>query len=65
MEEKVVIRYKNKSYIIIKKDLESYDQFYHRAWLIAKDEPDTSLDYAKSILKSQQKINEIYLGYIY
>ena len=65
MVEKFAITYKNKSYIITKKLLESYDEFYHRAWLIVKQEPETLDDYEKSILKSQQKINEIYLGYVY
>ena len=65
MVKKVIIQYRNKSYIVIKKDLESNEQFYNRAWLIAKDEPKTSKEYTRSLLKSQKKINELYLGYVY
>ena len=65
MDEKIIIEYKNKSYIVIKKNLESYDQFYNRAWLIAKDEPETLDDYKTSLITNQKKINEMYLGYEY
>jgi|TARA_B110000971_G_scaffold116801_1_gene119738 hypothetical protein len=65
MNEKIIIEYKNKSYIVIKKNLESYDQFYNRAWLIAKDEPTSLDDYKTSLITNQKKINELYLGYEY
>lgn len=65
MSEICIIKYKDHSYIIKKRDLESYEQFYHRAWLIVKEEPTTEKEYKKSILKSQKKINELYLGYVY
>ena len=65
MEKYFVIKYNNKSYIVKRDKLESSEQFYHRAWLIAKDEPSNQLEYKKSILKNQKKINEKYLGYVY
>jgi len=65
MVEKVIIQYKNKSYIVIKQDLESYDQFHTRAWLVAKYEPKTLDEYNTALVKSQKKINELYLGFVY
>ena len=65
MVEKIVIKYKNKSYIIEKKKLESYEEFYSRSWIMVKYEPKTSEDYKKNLIRSQKKINELYLGYEY
>jgi len=62
---KKIIRYENKSYIIVKKDTESSEQFYHRAWLIAKTQPKTDAEFKESLLNCEKKINEIYLGYSY
>ena len=55
----------NKSYILIKKDTESSEQFYHRAWLVAKTQPKTCSEFKESLLNCEKKINEIYLGYSY
>jgi hypothetical protein len=60
-----IIRYKNKSYILIKKATESSEQFYHRAWLVAKTQPKTCSEFKESLLNCEKKINEIYLGYSY
>ena len=65
MTKKIIIKYKNKSYIIEKKELESYDQFYDRAWILVKDCPDTKEKYKISLLESQKKINIKYLKYEY
>ena len=65
MVKKVIIQYKNKSYIVAKQHLESYDQFYTRSWLIAKYEPKTLDEYKTALVKSQKKINELYLGFVY
>ena len=65
MTKKIIIKYKNKSYIVLKKDLESYDQFYDRAWMLVKDCPDTKKKYQMSLLESQKKINIKYLNYKY
>ena len=65
MTKKIIINYKNKSYIIEKNELESNDQFYNRAWLLVKDCPDTKAKYKISLLESQKKNNIKYLNYEY
>lgn len=61
----IIIDYKNISYIIEKKSQESYDQFYKRAWLIAKNEPKNKKEFENSKLDAQKNINIEYLGYEY
>lgn len=61
----IIIDYKNKSYILEKKSVESHDQFYSRAWLIAKSEPENKKEFEQSKLDAQKKINIEYLGYEY
>jgi len=65
MDDKIVIDYKQKSYIVYRRDLESHEHFYTRAWLLVKHEPTTMDEYNKALVDSIKKTNEIYLKYTY
>ena len=65
MKDFIILNYKNNSYIIFKNSIESYDQFYKRAWLISKKSPKTEIEFKKINLEVQKIINNHYLGYEY
>ena len=65
MENKIVINYKHSIYIVNRRPLESHEQFYTRAWLLVKQEPNTLTEYNTALMSSIKKTNEIYLKYTY
>ena len=61
----ILINYKGNTYKVSKKLTESYNDFYERAWLIAKKEPKNSKDYNTAIIEVDMTMNRKKLGYIY
>lgn len=61
----ILIIYKGYTYKINKKYTESYNDFYERAWLIAKKEPRNKKDYNTALISAQIEMNKKKLGYSY
>ena len=62
---KTIIDVDNISYLILKKEDESNEQFYSRAWYVSKSKPKNEKEFKLALVKADIKSNIEYLDNSY